>query len=385
MNLTENQKYGFIGLSVILGLALGLVLFFIIRHFRNKTGNNCVKKCNDKTCGDDGCNGSCGTCSDGKTCDISSGKCICVPNCDGKECGDDGCTGSCGTCSEAEGKTCDISSGKCISNQDGYEDGEDIFYNKCNKGKKCANPKSNICFNPTKKIFSCEQSCSSTKTPDCIKNPPKDPVCKQVFCGSDPSDDCTDSCGVNNNSGKFCPCNSTCCANGFSCNTSGKCVQSNCYGEGEDPFNGNNKCDGGNKLKCCGDLSFCKVGSGYKCKTKVDGDICQGDSAFKEPNCSDLTMTNCKTSSVFCPQLDKCYNEGENPFSTQGQTPCQKGIKCCNDLLFCGTKNINNSYTYTCNTKCESPSIQITNEMPQMPTCSVNKQCKGSGSQFCKL
>jgi hypothetical protein len=65
---------------------------------------------------------------------------------------------------------------------DGYKDGEDIFQQKCSKGKKCANPSSKICFNPTLKKFSCEPSCSNSITPDCVHNPPKDPTCKSVFC-----------------------------------------------------------------------------------------------------------------------------------------------------------------------------------------------------------
>jgi hypothetical protein len=57
-----------------------------------------VSACGTKTCGDDGCGGSCGTCSNGTTCE--SGTCVgaCVPSCEGKPCGDDGCGGSCGTC-----------------------------------------------------------------------------------------------------------------------------------------------------------------------------------------------------------------------------------------------------------------------------------------------
>ncbi len=60
----------------------------------------CTPDCDGKVCGDDGCDGSCGTCADG-TCN-ANGQCetICTPNCDGNECGDDGCGGSCGTCQQ---------------------------------------------------------------------------------------------------------------------------------------------------------------------------------------------------------------------------------------------------------------------------------------------
>jgi len=72
----------------------------------------CAPDCAGKTCGDDGCGGSCGTCPDGQTC-TASGTCqggTCAPDCAGKTCGDDGCGGSCGTC--PNGQTC-TASGTC--------------------------------------------------------------------------------------------------------------------------------------------------------------------------------------------------------------------------------------------------------------------------------
>jgi hypothetical protein len=58
----------------------------------------CTPDCSGKNCGDDGCGGSCGSCTGGETC--VSGVCTgCTPDCSGKNCGDDGCGGSCGSCS----------------------------------------------------------------------------------------------------------------------------------------------------------------------------------------------------------------------------------------------------------------------------------------------
>ena len=63
----------------------------------------CTPNCAGRNCGDDGCGGSCGTCTDPilNTCEPTAGRCIdpqCVPDCLGATCGDDGCGGSCGTC-----------------------------------------------------------------------------------------------------------------------------------------------------------------------------------------------------------------------------------------------------------------------------------------------
>jgi hypothetical protein len=59
----------------------------------------CDPSCDGKACGDDGCGGQCGYCSDPNAPLCLDGACsACVPGCDGKECGDDGCGGSCGAC-----------------------------------------------------------------------------------------------------------------------------------------------------------------------------------------------------------------------------------------------------------------------------------------------
>ena len=69
--------------------------------------SDCIPNCGGKACGDDGCDGTCGSCLKGESCD--NGQCIpdevtCVPACQGLECGDDGCGGSCGAC--AAGLSC---------------------------------------------------------------------------------------------------------------------------------------------------------------------------------------------------------------------------------------------------------------------------------------
>lgn len=61
----------------------------------------CVRDCDGKACGFDGCFAQCGICSAGQAC--LEDQCVayqCVPNCEGRVCGNDGCGGSCGTCSE---------------------------------------------------------------------------------------------------------------------------------------------------------------------------------------------------------------------------------------------------------------------------------------------
>lgn len=81
---------------------------------------DCQITCDGKSCGPDGCGGSCGECEPGYGC--NDGMCEpCEPFCDGVQCGSDMCGGSCGSCNgldlclsgqcvpcsrDCEGKTC---------------------------------------------------------------------------------------------------------------------------------------------------------------------------------------------------------------------------------------------------------------------------------------
>ncbi len=60
-------------------------------------GQCCTPDCTDRVCGPDGCGGACGDCAAPTVC--LAGQC-CTPQCAGKNCGPDGCGGHCGTCAE---------------------------------------------------------------------------------------------------------------------------------------------------------------------------------------------------------------------------------------------------------------------------------------------
>jgi hypothetical protein len=91
----------------------------------------CTPSCSGKQCGDDGCGGSCGSCTaPGSSCN-ASGQCVCTPNCNGKQCGDDGCGGSCGSCT-MPGTSCNAS-GQCVCtpNCNGKQCGDDGCGGSC--------------------------------------------------------------------------------------------------------------------------------------------------------------------------------------------------------------------------------------------------------------
>jgi hypothetical protein len=184
MNLSKNQKNGiYIGLTVF----FGLVVFFIVKHFKNKNTNNCIPKCNGKNCGDDGCKGNCGTCPSEQTCG-QDGKCsgtVCIPDCDGKNCGEiDNCNKPCqeGPCTEP-GYTC--ISGKCNPNipDTCYHKDEDPFGNPpgaCSQNRLQCCDNLQFCFNKNTNNYVCRDNKLKTdickgdpgfKYPDCEKIP----------------------------------------------------------------------------------------------------------------------------------------------------------------------------------------------------------------------
>jgi len=104
---------------------------------------SCTPNCTGRTCGDDGCGGSCGTCTTG-TC--VSGTCSCTPNCTGRTCGDDGCGGSCGTCGSLCTDTCAYSLDFDCDDGGPFSD-----YSLCDLGTDCfdCGPRTAVCSSGT--------------------------------------------------------------------------------------------------------------------------------------------------------------------------------------------------------------------------------------------
>jgi len=100
----------------------------------------CQPSCAGKECGNEGCDGNCGTCQNGQTCE--NGQCIngpCQPDCAGKDCGNDGCDGSCGTCPEGNFQ-CVNGSCECTASCAGIECGDDGCGGSCGdcpQGQPC--------------------------------------------------------------------------------------------------------------------------------------------------------------------------------------------------------------------------------------------------------
>jgi hypothetical protein len=120
---------------LIIGVVIvALLTFVFLKSDPAAPPASCVPDCTGKSCGDDGCSGTCGTCKTGQSC--ISGQCadnliscsdgtscpsgkVCISgycttvDCNGKHCGTDSNGVSCGTC--GSGETCSTNQ-QCVKN-----------------------------------------------------------------------------------------------------------------------------------------------------------------------------------------------------------------------------------------------------------------------------
>ena len=188
----------------------------------------CVPQCAGAACGDDGCGGSCGTCTGSATC--LAGECLaCVPSCESRDCGDDGCGGSCGTC--GAGSLC--SAGTCFAE---YPAGC-LGVNAPSAGKcpadlavaGCCDDQTRVVWCDGGKLFCSECPAPEGQTSTCGWGGDAAPVYQCGKTGADPSGAvplkcmCIPSCGP-----KTCGddgCGGSCgdCVDGYSCKE-GQCA-----------------------------------------------------------------------------------------------------------------------------------------------------------------
>ncbi len=192
----------------------------------------CQADCSGKQCGDDGCGGSCGTCTGcGEECRQSACE---FTACEGNECGSDTCGGTCGSCDEVQEE---CSMGLCVCS---FVNCDDVC---CAAGQVCA-----------------EGACCSA-------------VCEGMVCGPD---GCGGTCGscdkILEEYSKglcvcsFADCSEDCCDAGQVC-AEGSCCSPDCDGKMCGP-------DGcGVNCGSCSDEYICESG---QCKSVLWTDPTSG-------------------------------------------------------------------------------------------------------------
>ena len=274
----------------------------------------CTPACDGRACGDDGCGGTCGTCTGGDVC--TDGACVppCTPACDGKSCGDDGCGGTCGTCTGSDvcsdgqctpctpacdGKSCgdDGCGGTCgaCTGSDVCTDGQCTPCVPACDGKSCGDDGcGGTCGTCTGSDFCSDGQCTPCVS-DCDGKSCGDGGCG-IWCGfCSPGEVCTvdgqcicsPSCG-----GKQCGddgCGGTCgdCAPGL------VCAADQCISPQDQPCDTDAGCGGG---------YYCDLGLGISdnpeyvfgwagsCDQQTDGGVGFGEAC--DPNPADEVVLN---------------------------------------------------------------------------------------------
>ena len=334
--------------------------------FLKKTIAVCQPLCDGVDCGDDGCGGSCGTCTGQDSCE--GGSCVCQPECTNKVCGGDGCGGLCGTCAsnetcEEDGEVCACQpscAGNCGGDGCGGSCGTCFGQDACIGGSCVCQPScAGDCGGD-----GCGGSCGTCSGQDiCIGS---SCVCQPSCVGGCGGDGCGGSCGtcgageicaagqcecVPDCDGKVCGdngCGGQCgaCGAGESCNASGQC---GCAPD----------CDG----KSCGD-DGCGGLCGYCEHTPLDMDgddvISEGEGFYTE-ECTDAGQCVCKP---FC--LGECGDDGCG--GSCGE--CAAGETCGpGGLLGWPTCNAPVSNSYEC------PALTLPNGMTITGAVNGDKYC----------
>jgi plastocyanin len=199
----------------------------------------CNPSCDGKTCGDDGCDGSCGTCDDGSTCTDGACvvNCVAATECDAAiTCGDidDGCGGTltCGTCGDDE--TCNAGTCECApiteceaaitcgDVDDGC--GGTVSCGTCDDGDTCTD---GACCTPTCDNATCDNDDGCGGTCGCADGD----VCKAGTCECAPTCD-NATCDNDDGCGGTCGCAATDVCNAGTCECVPTCGDVICSADG---------------------------------------------------------------------------------------------------------------------------------------------------------
>ena len=310
-------------------------------------GGQCVfHACDGKLCGDDGCDGSCGTCSAGKVCDVA-GQCQCVPECAGKECGDNGCGGNCGNCSA--GETCEDGQCECVPACGGKECGDDSCGGNCGSctaGETCENGQCECapdCDGKACGDDGCGGSCGECALPySCVSGQCAVELWPVECKGTnEPSyDDChgLGFAGCCDNAGRVLWCDEgqlfciDCAGAGKTCGWAPQAEFYNCNGQGEDPT-------GQAPAECafcdppCEQGFHCDAGSCVECVPHCSGKVCGTD--LCGGNCGTCPLgTLCLSGECVC--APDCEGKECGDDACGGSCgACPPGVACVNNQCEC--------------------------------------------------
>ncbi|MBM4372523.1 MAG: hypothetical protein FJ098_12760 [Deltaproteobacteria bacterium] len=217
--------------------------------------DGCASDCTGRACGDDGCGGSCGTCS-GPQESCLEGTCVCGPLCPPGSCGADGCGGACPAC----GLDQVCIQGTCA-----------CAYAAC--GDHCC-PKGLVCHGDQCCVPQCEgKECGDDGCGgSCGTCPAVAPVCDQGTCALECHPACDGKeCGPDGCGGSCGP-----CPGGVCLEEPGLCCQPDCEGKECGPDGCGGSCGSCPEGAVCLEWGACCAGSclGLECGDDGCGGSC---------------------------------------------------------------------------------------------------------------
>jgi hypothetical protein len=291
----------------------------------------CLPNCAGRACGDDGCGGSCGTCTTAAAPVCNSlGVCVasCKPECTGKSCGDDGCGGTCGVCGAASGCS---GGGQCVPSAWSCNPAYFGASDACDCACGAADPD---CKDPSNPIAGCSSLQKCDGGGKCVDKVPAGWTCLPTQY--DALDQCNCGCGVPDPDCAIGSFTVAGCKTGESCSAAGTCQAcvANCAGKscGDDGCGGtcgacagNTVCNGGACVDPCSPkplvCTWAECGDdncGGTCGTCADGKACDGG------HCVAVGLPASPTSCV-----DHCGSTA--PSGCSCTSKCTANGTCCDD------------------------------------------------------
>ncbi len=335
----------------------------------------CTPNCVGRTCGDDGCGGSCGQCNMPQKpfCDANLGACVatCVPQCTGKNCGDDGCGGSCGSC--AANLTC-LPQGLCVPQTWTCNPTYYAASDACDCACGAYDPD---CGDVSVVIAGCKSLEICDLQGKCISKVPAAWTCPPTQYAAVDACDC--GCGAPDPDCQYSFLGITGCKTGEACGASAKCVacQPDCAGKacGDDGCGGS--CGG------CQNSDQCSAGqcvdpcspTPLLCKSNTCGDDGCGGVCGTCALGSECVLGAC-TPIVVPPAPDSCVGSCGSlaPSGCSCAIGCAKNGNCCDDYAAackcqpsCAGKQCGDD---GCGGQCGTCSANA-------PFCGADQQCTG--------
>ncbi len=343
----------------------------------------CTPVCVGKECGDDGCGGSCGSCTSAQypICNTALGACVatCVPDCMGRDCGDDGCGGQCGTC--ASGASC-LSSGRCVPDAWSCDPSYYGAADPCDC--ECGAPDPD-CADPSSYVAGCESQEVCDLQGHCASKVPAGWTCSPLSYAA--VDGCDCECGVLDPDCAFEDMPIIGCAWGETCSPQGTCAACvpDCAGKscGDDGCGGtcgactsepNTACHQGQCVDPC-------VPSPIACLVSVCGDDGCGGSCGSCPDGSECTSGACEAV-VVPPAPSSCVGRcgGVAPAGCYCVSGCEADGSCCEDFAdVCACKPACSGKACGsdgCGGNCGTCSAAA-------PHCTVTQQCSATCTPSC--